>query len=295
MSTARLLALLVAGLAVASGCASAAGPSPSTPPASSPAPSVESGVDHPTGPTDVVLRYEEGGGFMPVEWSLASVPIFTLYGDGTVIYRNPDEQAPPDESGLLVYRPLNTTRLSEAQMAELLAFAVSEGGLAGARDRYDNPMLADAGNAIFTLNAGGRTKVVTVAGLLESDTTAPDQLSRAQFKALAERLRGFEPEAGGATAVYAPTAYRVHLMDAGQAQPAIVHPWPWPDLTPTDFTAGSEEPTAPGFPQRSMTVDEVSGLEVDGIEGGLMGYYVKGPDGRLYSLVVRPLLPGDED
>lgn len=305
MSTAqRLPALVIALSLVAAGCASAA--QPSLPPSTSPPPSAPSeapslppspdpqAIDHPTGSTDVVLRYDEGGGLAFLEGSLASVPIFTLYGDGTVIFRNPNEQKPADETGLLVYPTLKTARLSDEQMQALLAFAVTEGGLAAARDRYDNPILADAGSATFTINAGGRTKQVTVAGLLESDPTAPDQLSRSQFLALAERLRDFDGDGDIATADYQPTSWRVHLLDAAGTQPASVHEWPWPDLAPSDFSAGSA-PDAPTFPHRTMGAEEVAALGQGDLAGGLTGYYVEAPDGSLYSVVIRPMLPDDED
>ena len=37
----------------------------------------------------MILRYEEGGGFMMAGFIATQAPIFTLYGDGTVIFRNP--------------------------------------------------------------------------------------------------------------------------------------------------------------------------------------------------------------
>ena len=46
-------------------------------------------IEHPTGPTDVVLRYEEGGGFVMPAFLATQAPHFTLYGDGTIVFRNP--------------------------------------------------------------------------------------------------------------------------------------------------------------------------------------------------------------
>ncbi len=223
-----------------------------------------------------------------VEWSLAAAPTFTLYGDGTVIFRDPMDAAPPDESGLIVYPPFRTATLSPEQIQALLQFAVTEGGLAAARERYDNPMLADAGIATFTISAGGRTKEVVVSGLFESDASAPDQLSRGQFVALAERLRGFDESGNVPTAEYVPEQWRVNLIEAPGADPAVTRPWPWPDLTPDDFSAEN------AFPHRVMSADEVARLQVDGASGGLTGYLVEGTDDKVYSVVVRPLLPGDD-
>jgi hypothetical protein len=298
MPTARRLPLLATSLALAGvvivvGCSGAASPSPSAPPsasgppAASPTPDPES-VDYPTGADDVVLRYDEGGGMMVVEWSLASAPVFTLYGDGTVVFRDPMDAAPPTESGVFVNPPFKTAKLSPEQIDALLEFAITEGGLAAARDRYDNPMLADVGNSVFTINAGGRSKEVTVTGLFESDATAPDAISRTQFRALAERLRSFDNAGTVPTAEYKPQQWRVHLIEGAPMDPAAVNPWPWEDLTPEDFAAEGS------FPYRIMSAEDVGRLEVDGAAGGFTGYYVEGPDGKTYSVVVRPLLPGDE-
>jgi hypothetical protein len=225
---------------------------------------------------------------MMAEWSLASAPTFTLYGDGTVIFRDPASAPPVDERGVLVYPAFRTAKLSAEQIDALLEFAITEGGLAAARERYDNPMLADVGNAVFTINAGGRSKEVTVTGLFESDASAPDATSRSQFQALAERLRSFDNAGSVPTVEFEPEQWRVHLLEASGIDPAAVQPWPWEDLTPTDFAAEGS------FPVRVMSVDEVGRLEVDGAAGGLSGYYVERPDRKTYGVVVRPLLPGDE-
>ena len=225
---------------------------------------------------------------MMVEWSLASAPVFTLYGDGTVVFRDPMDAAPMDERGVLVSPQFQTAKLSPEQIGALLDFAISEGGLAAAREQYDNPMLADVGNTVFTINAGGRSKQVTVTGLFESDESAPDGASRSQFKALAERLRSFDNDGNVPTAPYEPEQYRVHLLEAAGIDPAAVNPWPWDELAPDDFAAEGN------FPYRVMSPEEVGGIDVENPAGGLSGYYVEGPDGKTYGVVVRPLLPGDE-
>jgi len=295
----RLPSLAVSAALIVGACASSSPPTPSAGPITSNAPtpvpssSTTAGIDHPIGATDVVLRYAEGGGFGMVEWSLAETPIFTLYGDGTVVFRDLAAQPPPDENGRLAFPPLRTAKLSADQIGALLNFAIAEGGLAAARDRYEHPMLADVGNAIFTLNAGGRTKEVTVSGLQESDASAPDQLSRSQFLKLAERLRNFDEDGQVPTGEFTPAAWRVHLLE-GAGEPVEVHPWPWPELTPRDFEAVGDEPTGPASPPRIMTAAEIAALDPGGLKGGLMGHYIEGPDDKLYSVVVRPLLPGEE-
>src|SRR5262249_15209572 len=69
----------------APGSASPPASSPSFTPTSTAAPTVGA-IDHPTGATDVVLRLEQGGGFAPIEMNVAEAPIFTLYGNGVIVF-----------------------------------------------------------------------------------------------------------------------------------------------------------------------------------------------------------------
>ena len=143
----RKAILLLSVLAiVAAACSSAGGAA--SPPASgapssepSPAPSSSPDVDaieHPTGATDVVLRYEEGGGFMMASYAATMVPHFTLYGDGTIVFRDPTIEAPPMVGSVGKTNPMRIATLTETQVQDLLRLALGEGGLAVARPEYRN-------------------------------------------------------------------------------------------------------------------------------------------------------------
>ena len=80
-------------------------------------------IDHATGKTDVLLRYEEGGGFVMPAFIATQAPIFTLYGDGTVIFRNPIAEQPPAAGSIMPGLPFRTAKLNEEQIQEVLAFA----------------------------------------------------------------------------------------------------------------------------------------------------------------------------
>ena len=43
------------------------------------------GISYHTGATQVVLRIEQGGGFVPIEWNLTNMPMVSLFGDGLVV------------------------------------------------------------------------------------------------------------------------------------------------------------------------------------------------------------------
>ncbi len=286
------LAILIAACSAA-GSASPAPASPGSSAAPSAAPDPDA-IEHKTGATDIVLRYEEGGGFMIAGFTAAAVPHFTLYGDGTVIFRNPMAEAPPAEGSVFKMNPLRTARLSEAQIQELLLLALGEGGLAVARPNYTNDMIADASTAIFTIEAGGIKKTVSIYALgLEMEGVA-DGPARAAFKKLADRLTDFDQGGTIATDVYEPEAYRGVLFEAPGIEAADVRDWPWPDIKPSDFTP-DPDPNANQFPHRQMTIEEVDVLGVKDYQGGFHNLVLKSSDGKTWMFSLRPLLPGEPD
>ena len=293
--------LLASVVACSSGGGAAATPSAapssgaSASPTEEPSPSAAGGIDHKTGATDVLLRYDEGGGLMMAGYSAAQAPIFTLYGDGTVIFRNPLKDPPASQGSTTPFNPLRTARLSEDQVVELLTLALGEGGLAGARPNYDNPMVADAGTTVFTIDAGGIKKAVSIMALgMDVDPGNPDGPARAGFKKLADRLADFDQGGSIETAVYEPKAYRATLVDGGgMAAPDMVD-WPWSDLTVKDFKPDAG-PNGLQFPHATLTPGQVAALGITSVEGGFFGTPVKGSDGKPYILAVRPILPDDPD
>lgn len=300
----RLAPLAIASFVIASVVACSSAAAPSTAPSGSPSPSngasdapspsqAGGAVDHATGATDVLLRYEEAGGFVMAGFAASQVPHFTLYGDGTVIFRNPMVQAPAQQGSVMTFNPMRTAKLSEEQIQELLVAALGDGGLAAARPNYTNDMVADASTAIFTINAGGIDKTVSVYALgLEMDGQA-DAAARSAFKKLADRLTDFDQGGSIASDVYEPTAYLATLIESPGMVAPDVRPWPWKELTVADFKP-AEDPNGLQFPNRVMTADQIDLLGVEGYEGGFQGLPITGTDDKLYTLSLRPLLPDDE-
>jgi hypothetical protein len=295
--TAPLFAPAIA-LVVMACSSTGVGPTTSAPPSSVPtaAPTstpVPAGtVEHKTGSTDIVLRYSEGGGFVMPAFQATQAPYFTLYGDGTVVFRNPMLDLPPAQGSVAPFNPLRTATLTEDQVQSLLVQALGEGGLAAARARYENPMVADAGTAEFTIDAGGITKTVSIYALGMESQGGADAPARAAFQKLAARLSDFDQGGTFPSQVYAPTSYRAILLES----PGIVAPdirdWPWPGVKVDEFKADAD-PNGLQFPHRTMTADEIGQLKLTGIEGGFQGLVLKDPAGKLYTLSARPLLPGD--
>ena len=294
----RTTFLLVSALTVV--VAACSGGGASTPPSSDPstapseAPSQAPGIAHPTGASDVILRYDEGGGFVMPAFVAANTPHFTLYGDGTVVVRDPAKEAPPAQGDTFRMNPLQIAKLSEDQIQEVLAFALGEGGLAAARPEYLNQMISDASTATFTLTTDDLQKTVAVYALGLEDPSGADGPARAAFKKLADRLVGMVEGGAIAATDYVPEQYRVTIFDAVGAVPSDLKTWPWADVALADFKP-SADPDGPQFPHLTMTPEQVAELGITGFEGGFQNLILTGPDGALYTLAVRPLLPDEAE
>ena len=291
---------LVSVVACSGGAAPSSAPSaaPSEAPASSsdvPSPTAGGGIDHKTGATDVLLRYEEGGGFMMAGYAAAQAPIFTLYGDGTVIFRNPMKDPPAPQGSTMPFNAFRTAKLSEEQIVEVLTLALGDGGLAVARPNYENNMVTDVGTTVFTIDAGGIKKSVSIYALgMDLEPGNADIPARTAFKKLADRLADFDQGGTIETAAYEPPAYRTSLMESpGMVAPDVVT-WPWAGLTVADFKPDAD-PNGLQFPHATMTADDVAKLGIKDFQGGFFGTPLKGSDDKLYTVAVRPLLPDDPD
>lgn len=308
---ARSSVLLVA-VVVATACSNSS-PSPSTsaaPPVGSPTPGASASpipssgptvgaIEHSTTATDIVLRLEQGGGFVPIEYLATQAPSFTLYGNGVVVFQQTPAVFPqPDANGVLKQIPWRTATLDEGQIQELLEFALGQGGLGTARDSYIAGGVADAPDTIFTIRAGGVDKKVIVSALGMDTVTGPDTAARAAFSKLAARLQDFDRGGSIDTDEYQADRSRGILSDR-VAEPGIaVLDWPWPAVKPADFKPGANDGSGTGgpiAPHRTMTADEVAALNLTGIEGGVQGLTLRGPDGKTYSFATRPLLVDEKE
>jgi hypothetical protein len=271
--------LLAVGLA---GCGAVGG--------GSPAPSVGA-LAHPTSAKELILRYEQSGGFVPRGFLATEGPTFSLYGDGTAIFRNPRDANPvPDSSAGPLIRgvPYQIAHLSEAQVQAVLAFALDPGGLRTADVHYERP-IADAPTTVFTIDAGGITKAVSVNGLGIDAASGRDAQILAKLTGLATKLQGYASEVSDEQP-WSPDRYRGLLGEDSFNKPIS---WPWPTISPADFVQTTASTTLQ-FPMRTMTPAEVARLGITGVEGGLQGVSLKAPSGgKVYSFRLRPLLPDE--
>jgi hypothetical protein len=268
-----------------------------TPPASGGTASlVPSGIEHPPGSTDVVLRMEEGGGFVPMEFNAAQAPLFTLYGDGVVVFQQLLTEFPqPGADGITRNVAWRTAQLDAGQIEELVTFALGPGGLGAARADYAADGIMDAPNTIFTIDGGGVKKKVSINALGFDAPNNPDGPARASFKKLADRLRDFDGGGTISTEVYIPTAYRALIIEREPDPILVTVPWPWAEIKPIDFSQPAADGTGAPFPHRTLTAAEVADLDLGDVPGGIQGLVLKGPDSKLYSFILRPLLPEEKD
>jgi hypothetical protein len=290
-----LVVFATVGALVAAGCGGA-DTETSAGSGTAPPPSVADAIEHATGPTDIVLRVNTGGGFVPVEFNLKSLPSYTLYGDGTVIR--------PVVSGADVAQapnvtPLETIKLDEAGIQKLLEQAKSAGLLApGTVDYGDMGALgvSDMPTTSVTLNAGGVAASHDAYGLMFAPSEPPaGTLTQAQLDARAA-LRGFvaltEQQDSAATA-YAPTRLAVWVAPALAQPTGDSEPIVWPLATAPSV---SDTPGAEGIDFRCSVVegDDVATL-VDAVQQAPAGaQWIAAADrNATFQVVVRALLPDE--
>ncbi len=297
---AGLIALLAACAAAgpSPSASGSAAPSPSAPagsqsavPSTSPAPTI-AGIDHSTAADDVVLRLEQGGGFVPIDFLASQAPTFTLYGNGVVVFQPKVEVYPqPDPSGVVHGIPWRTAKLDEGQIQELLEFVLGPGGLGTARDAYIAGGIADAPDTIFTIRAGGLDKTVVVNALGGGGQPGPDDAARVAFQKVAERLSDFDQGGTVSTDEYGADRYRFVLTERDPQPTDKPLAWPWPTVKVSDFRPGANDGSGGiALPHRVGPKADVDALGLSETAGVLQGVVVKGPDGKTYGLIVRPLL-----
>ena len=159
----RRIAVAVSAVAVlGAACAEArpgGGGTPTDPTGPSPSP-VTPGISHPAGPNDLILKIEQTGGFVPVQWMLARLPSFALYGDGTLLTLGAQIEIYPQPA----LPPVLVQHLTEDGIQRILELA-EEAGLLGHDAMYMNHCVADVTTTVFTVVADGGTHVVSAYAL----------------------------------------------------------------------------------------------------------------------------------
>ena len=243
-------------------------------------------------PDAIVLQMGSCCGFVPVSYNLLTMPTFTLYEDGTLIYRPPTTDV--TFQGAVIELPnLLEAELSQAQVDELIAYALGPGGIADAKPVYDFMFVSDMPTTTFLVQDGDTSTTVSVyaLGVMNPETTG-DEAELAKLNDLAQRLSDFGPvleEMDVTSTEYQPTRYLATLYPdfEGNTEPAA--PWPFTDVAPTDFVVDVHDFTSVAVltPEQVAEVTEVP-------SGGIAGLLYTTLDGVRTNLAVRPMLPSEQ-
>jgi hypothetical protein len=274
--------------------------SSSSPP---PPPSAGTGgdVDHPAG-SEAVIAITQTGGMLPVHMQATMTPVFVLTGDGRAIVQGAQTLEFPGP----ILPPLQERQLTEEGVQTILGSLEETGLFVGDLElRGMQNVLADASDTVFTVNAGGRTSVVTVyaIGPLPPDMPPPPGVDDAELEAHAVlsllhdgllTLDTWLPADAWATdswVPYEPEAMRLYVRDVTDEPiddlPGQERAWPTDD----DPAAFGEELPAFGDGTRCAAVEgEDAALWFTELSNANENT-IWTSDDRRYAIDARPLMP----
>lgn len=237
-----------------------------------------------TGSGEVVIQVVVGGGFVPIEVAVTTVPTVTVLGDGTVITPAPAIAIYPGPA----IAPQQSTRIVSPELGALVDRARTLGLLAGPLD-FGRPPVADAPDTTVTIVAGSKTYRHQANALgIADEGFGIDRKAAENRRALGRFVAALEALPPG-QGVWTPGQIAVYALGPYQADPQLPQPSrPWP-LAKPPATSG----TAPGGAAYPCTL--VSGGDVAALQAALAGANSRTPwtvEGRQLALAFRPVLPG---
>ena len=243
-------------------------------------------------PDEVVIRVDWEGGFVPPGVNLSRLPLVLVMADGRVITQGPQLAIYP---GPLLPN-LQVRTLTAEALASLLERAADDGLLVDAD--YAGGPIADAPTTVLRITVDGVTFTQSAYALFESldangaeqPAGAPDADGRTAMRAFIDTLTGLPDDAyTGAPASYVADGLRLY-SSAYVPDPAadwMPVEWPLEDMATAGESAGD------GLGIRCQVV---SGEDMATVLPLLEGANSATPfrsGGADYSLIVRPLLPGE--
>ena len=244
-------------------------------------------------PDTVIIRVDLEGGFVAPSVTYGRLPVVVVTADGRVITQGPQVEIWP---GPLMPN-LQVRTLTPAALASLLDQARQQGLLADAS--YDFPGIADVPTTVLRITVDGVTSTVSAYALGEAGTDDAmgqplDQATadgRAAMRTFIDALTGLPDSAfSDEAAAYRATSLRLiatpYLPQPDADWQAVA--WPLADLG----TAG--ETPLPG--DDSLRCQVITGDDVATVLPLLEGANQQTPfrsGDADYTLVVRPLLPGE--
>ena len=237
----------------------------------------------------ISLEMTQGCGLCGPAYWLAELPRFRLYADGMAVFRGPG-----DDPSTTPYR---FVQLEDQDFEALLGAALDDGGLRGAESSY--PGNADDVGAIrfalhamfFDDDANVDVEFEPVSGSSGNDRFGDpikDQPRRDRLASLAALLGDFEAwlaARGGSSHPLVPEAYAAAIFDSYRGDAEVS--WPLGDIAPDVFGLADNGASVKRIPPALAAAAGV------GIGGGELHGVAVG-DGLVGSLLIRPVLPGDD-
>jgi hypothetical protein len=257
------------------------------------------GIDHPTGPDDLVIRIAQGGGFVPVEYNLRALPGISIYGDGRMIVEGPQIEIYPGPA----LPNLQVRRLTEEAIQAILEEA-RKAGLLGADATYDYPCVTDLPTTTFTVVAEGRTHTVSAYALgFEQGTTGScggmngievDAEARAKLFDFQVELGGLDswlPEGSiGREQAFEPSEMRLYVLPYRGDRTLQQEPVDWP-LAPELDAFGEPDPNLTDIRCGVVAGEDLATLLQDARSANELTPWTS--DGDEFALIFRPLLPDE--
>lgn len=251
------------------------------------------GIDHPTGPADLVLRMDVGGGFVAPAYELRRIPTWSLFGGGRIITEGPQIEIYPGPA----LPSVQIQTITEDGIQAILE-AARAAGLLGPDRTYDQGCVADAPTTTFTAYADGTKHVVSAYALgmvpgscPGEDIEARDKL--ATFSAKLSDLASWLPAGSlGEQGRFEPSEMRVYVQpSAGSPEPGLHQAAiDWPLSDPLS-SFGKADATYGDFRCGVVGGADLATLLPDAERANELTPWRSG--GADYSLIFRPLLPDE--
>ena len=244
--------------------------------------STGSGIEHPTGKDDVVLRFGYVGGFVPQGFAFTNAPSLLVTGDGRIIQGG---AVPAIYPGPLL-PALNERSITEAGIQRLLDLAETAHLLQTPPDYSAEIMVADAADTQVIINAKGQSFLHQAAALgFDTPEKTDARQALAKFVELISDLATVVgAENLGAEIPLAPESYRLQSrvvtedeLSGFDIEPTRVT---WPAAAGVSLADSAECATA--------SADAVGALLT---EANQLTYFTEGD--AIYQVSAIALLPGD--
>ena len=242
-----------------------------------------SGIAHPTGAQDVVLKLSYEGGFVPVGTAFVNTPALLVSGDGHVYT---PAVTPAIFPGPLLPSMLVKT-ITESGIQRMLSIVQKAGLFVTTLDLSGGTGVADASSTVLTINANGKNYVQSAYALGADNPESPSrQALLGAVNIIADVAAAVGEASLGQDQPFVADKYRFQArvvdqaeLDSQQPAPTIVD---WPGLTTLPLSSAATCAVIDAAAVGSLFVDAKQNT------------YFKDGD-IVYQLAAAGVLPGDPD